>query len=208
MEQKGGSVQLSRDAALQPFSGRVLSGICFESGHSIWLYDFESTPTEFDSYRELWVVEPDDSRVLYYDTEGADSEIARFHDWDRAVLSNMDWEWTNEHIDVQVEGADESTVDFTGKVGNSTMSRLLSLTQRYLPGPLHERMFQLHTETGTLAHLKASEVAVVTDGTASIDGKALGSIRPPDRPITFGEVKAQRQPLVYKGNLLLEYPLE
>lgn len=200
--------QQSQNVTLQPFSGRVLTGICFETGYSIWLYDFNSTPTDFDSYRELWVVEPDDSRILYYDTEGANAEIARYHDWDRAVRADMEWKWTDAHIDIHVEGSDVSTVVLTGEVGESVMSRLLSLAQRYLPGPAHERMFMARTETEALGHLKTRKVAVVTEATANFDGSSLGSVSPPDRPITFGEVRAQRQPLIYVGDLLLEYPVE
>jgi hypothetical protein len=190
---------------LQPFSGRVLLGICFERGHSIWLYDFESTPTGLGSYREFWVVEPDDTRTLYYDKEGADAEIAAFHDWSRSALSEMEWEWTTDHIDIIVNGSEGTTIKFEGTVDDSAMSRVLTLMQRYLPGPLHKRMFGRHTETGRFGHLKTPSVRVVTQATARIDGKSLGAVQPPDQPVTFGEVSAFDHPYVFVGDLLLEY---
>lgn len=193
---------------LQPFRGRILLGICFESGHSIWLYDFESTPTDHGAYREFWIVKPDDTRTLYYDTEGADAEIAVFHDWNRSAQAEMEWEWTTDHIDIVVNGSEGTTIKLEGTVDDSAMSRVLTLMQRYLPGPLHKRMFGRHTETGKFGHLKTPSVRVVTQATARIDGRPLGAVQPPDQPVTFGEVSAFNHPYVFVGDLLLEYPGE
>ena len=202
------STSVSGKKALQPFRGRILLGICFESGHSIWLYDFESAPTDLGAYREFWVVEPDDTRTLYYDTEGADAEIAAFHDWSRSVLAEMKWEWTTDHIDIIVNGSEGRTIELEATVDDSGMSRVLTLMQRYLPGPLHKRMFGRHTETGKFGHLKTPSVRVVTQATARIGGKSLGAIQPPGQPVTFGEVSAFDNPYVFVGDLLLEYPVE
>lgn len=102
--------------SLRPFSGRMLLGICFESGHSLWLYDFEATPTDLGGYREFWVVDPDDTRTLYYDTEGTDVEIEPYHVWSRSVFAHVDWEWTVDHLDVTVEGSDGRTIELAGSV--------------------------------------------------------------------------------------------
>jgi len=191
----------------QPFHGRILPGLCFDNGHSLWIYDFESTPTGLGGYRELWIVEPDDRRILHYDIEGAEVEIARFHDWDVAVHSEMNWDWTADRIDIHVSGGDGTTVDLTATVGESMTSRLLTVAQRTLPGMLHERVFGAHTETGAWGHLETPTVRVVTEARASIDGTNLGPVCSPPREIAFGEVRARRQPFVYVGDLLLEYPM-
>ena len=191
----------------QPFHGRVLVGLCFESGHSFWLYDFESTPTGLGGYRELWIVDPDDRRILHYDVDGAAKEIARFHDWDVAVHSDMTWEWTADRIDIHVAGGDGSVIDLTATVGSSMMSRLLTIAQRLLPGRLHQRVFGAHTETGEWGYLDTPTVQVVTQADASIDEESLGGIVPPEREIAFGEVKAMQEPFVYVGDLVLEYPV-
>lgn len=196
------------EEALQPFSGRVLLGLCFESGHSLWLYDFESTPTNLGGYREFWVVKPDDTRILYYDTEGAANEITRFHNWDQAVLAEMTWEWTADRIDITVHENDGTSINLEATIGDSAMSRVLEFTQRYLPGPLHRRMWGRHTETGTFGHLKSRRVRVITEATARINNTSLGAIQSPDQPVTFGEISAFDHPFVFVGDLLLEYPVD
>lgn len=196
----------SAHQSLQPFVGRILLGINFESGHSLWLYDFERTPTEYDSYREFWVVEPDDTRILYYDTDGADEEIEAFHDWERSVLADMTWDWTTDRIDITVDGEDGRSIELDGAIGNSAMSRMLTFMQRYLPGPLHTRMFGRHTETGKFGQLDTPSVRVVTEASARIDGTSLGSVHSPDEPVSFGEIESFDNPYVFEGNLLLEYP--
>ncbi|MFC7020378.1 hypothetical protein [Haloarcula halobia] len=172
------------------------------------MYDFESTPTDLGGYREFWVVEPDDTRILYYDTEGADAEIAAFHDWSRSIMAEMEWEWTTDHIDITVNVSEGATIELEGTVDDSVMSRVLTLMQRSLPEPLHRRMFGRHTETGKFGHLKTPRVRVVTRATARMDGRSLGAVQPPDEPVTFGEVSAFDHPYVFVGDLLLEYPDE
>lgn len=206
MAQRAAEASSSTDQSLQPFEGRILLGINFESGHSLWLYDFERTPTKYGSYREFWVVEPDDTRILYYDTEGAEEEIEAFHDWERSVLADMTWEWTADRIDITVDGDDGRTIDLEGTIGNSTMSRILTLMQRYLPGPLHNRMFGRHTETRKFGQLDTPTVRVVTEASARIDGTSLGSIHTLVEPVSFGEVESFDNPYVFEGSLLLEYP--
>ena len=125
MTQKTNVERGSSEESLQPFSGRILLGICFESGHSIWLYDFESTPTELGAYREFWVIDPDDTRTLNYDTEGATAEIESFHKWSQAVFAEMAWEWTPTQIDITVTGSDGTTIELTGEIGDSVMSCML-----------------------------------------------------------------------------------
>lgn len=196
------------NVTLEPFTGRMLLGICFERGHSLWLYDFESTPTDLGAYREFWVVEPDDTRTLYYDTEGAAAEVDSYHDWSRSVLADVDWHWTSERLDVTLEGTDGTTIHLEGTVGDSPWSRVLTLLQRTLPGPFHERLFGRHTETGAYGRLKTPTVREVKEATATIDGQSLGSVRPPPEPVGFGEVRAFDRPYVFVGDLLLEYPVE
>ena len=194
--------------ALQPFTGRMLLGICFESGHSIWLYDFDSTPTDLGAYREFWVVEPDDTRTLYFATEGVDDEMAPYHEWDQSVAAEMEWEWTTDHVDVRVSEPEGVTIEIDGTVDDSPRSRVLTLLQRSLPGPLHERLFQRRTETGAVGHLKTPEVLVLTRVTGRIDGRSLGAVQAPETAVTFGEVSAFDRPYVFVGDLMLEYPVD
>ena len=121
---------------------------------------------------------------------GAADETSRFHDWDRAMLAEMTWEWTADRIDISVHGADGTSIDLKATVDDSAISHVLEFTQQYLPKPIHRRMWGRNTETGTFGHLKATKVRVITEATACISDTLLGTIQPPKRPITFGDVSA------------------
>lgn len=140
------------------------------------------------------MVEPDDTRILYYDTAGAEEEIEAFHDWERSVLSEMTWEWTSDRIDITVYGEDGRAIELEGAIGKSPMSRMLTFMQRYVPGPLHTRMFGRHPETGKFARLDTPSVRVVTEASARIDGTLLGSVHSPDEPVSFGEIESFDNP--------------
>lgn len=152
------------------------------------------------------MVEPDDTRILYYDTDGAEEEIGAFQDWERSVLAEMNWEWTTDRIDITVDGEDGRSIELDGEIGKSAMSLILTFMQRYLPEPLNKRMFGRHTETEKFGQLDTPSVRVVTEASARIDGTSLGSVHTPDESVSFGEIESFDNPYVFEGNLLLEYP--
>jgi hypothetical protein len=60
------------------------------------------------------------------------------------------------------------------------------------------------TETDRRYRLDAERLQQITDATATLDGRDLGAVSHPNRPIEFGDAKTTGVPLYALGTLQLE----
>lgn len=212
---------------LEPFSGHVVPGVCFESGHCFWLLDFAATPTAFESFAELWVITPDGERVLYVDPEPAAAEVLRYHRFDRVRGASIAREQpTRGTAAVTVAGDDGAVLDLRLALGLTTGTRLLNAMLAVTPRPLLgsrvgaalatyslNRLLDANglkvagrTETGRRYRLDAARLLTVATADATLDGRDLGERVPPTRPIAFGDARTTADALYIRGDLSLERP--
>lgn len=215
---------------LRAFTGRYVPGVCFGSGHCLCLYDFDATPTSRGSGGEVWLVTPDDVRIAYVDDHGpevgAASTVGRYHALDRSVAAEIDREVGDDRITLSVRGDDGTAIGWTVWLTRPPLARLLALAGRLTPRVVGgstvcvgasqvaiDRLFDRfsvrvagRTETGADYRWAPTDVALVDGGRATLDGRDLGDVVAPPRPITFGDVRAPYPPAVLAGDLLLEYP--
>lgn len=209
---------------LQPFPGRFVPGLCFESGHCLWLLAFAETPTRFGAYTELWVVTPDGERVLYTDPGDAAEEVLHYHDFDRTESANIACDGSPAALDVEMEADDGTVLEVSGAVGQTAGTRVLNAVIAMTPGPvLRSRpgtwvstatlnglvnanglRVAGRTETGRRYRLDPDRIHVIPDASATHDGTDLGAVRPPGRPIEFGDAKTTADALSVPGTLHLE----
>lgn len=213
-----------RTGTLEPFSGRFIPGICFESGHCVWLIEFTDTPTRFGSYTELWLILPDGERVLYTDPGEATEEVLKYHDFDRTVAAEIRHERQRGNVAVELEAADGTTLEVTATTGQTIGTRILnavitltpqSILQSSLGTTVSTASLNLlvdakgmqsagRTETNRRYRLDADRLERLTDGSATLNETELGSIEPPSRPIEFGEAKTTADALYIPGTIHLE----
>lgn len=210
---------------LQPFSGHQIPGVCFGSGHCFWLFDFASTPTDVGPYTDVWMVTPDDERVLYTDPEEAAREVVKYHEFDRTAGASISWARPDpEAVVVTTEGDDGTVLELDVSLGRTRGTRLLNgmlaATPRLL---LRSRVGTAistlsvnllvdangtrvagRTETGRRFRTDASRVRSVTNASATLNGTDLGRLVRPSRPIEFGDAKTTGEPLFVSCELYLE----
>lgn len=210
---------------LQPFPGRYIPGVCFESGHCVWLLDFISTPTRFDSYVELWLVTPDGERVLYTDPGAAADEVMMYHDFDRTEVASITHDIAQSgRVKVSMEAADgtslETRVSLGQTLGTRVLNMVIALTPQSIlrsrPGTtVSTALLNLlvdanglkvagQTETGRAYRLDAERIRLIQDAVATLDGTDLGALQPPQQPIEFGDAKTTGDALYVSGTLHLE----
>lgn len=214
----------SGSGELQPFPGHFVPGACFESGHCVWLLEFTSTPTRFDSYTELWLIAPDGERVLYTDPGAAADEVLNYHEFDRTADASITCRFSRSTVDVAMEGADETSLELTASVGQTLGTRVLNAVIAATPGSILRSRFGTRvstlsvnllldanglkvagrTETDRRYRLDADRTSVVRDATATLNGTDLGPLQPPGRPVEFGDAKTTADALYIPGTLHLE----
>lgn len=229
-EQSGGHPpQATTKRTLQPLHGCFSPGICFESGHCIWLFKWSSSPTEFDAYDDVWIITPDGERILYADPPEAGPAVETWHEFDRTVGAAISWSQANQDgVEFHLEGEDGTTLDFRSELGSSTGTFLLNAITTLTPQPIlrtglgetvsNFSLAQLMdvnglkvagiTDTEEPYRVEPDSLRAVTAATATLNGEDLGDIIPPDRPIEFGDAIVPDEPFFSFGDLYLRPPTE
>lgn len=213
---------------LQPFHGLFVPGIGFESGHSIWLFDFDATPTGLGGYAEVWVVTPDDERILFVESEAVGREVGRYHEFDRTVIAAMDWAGTTRgevHLAVSATDGTELRLDValaataaTRMVG--TMGRMTppvvgrSAPGRWMANVSLNTLLGLgglqtagRTETGKRYRGEPVRIMLATAAMATLNGVDLGTLATPTRPVAFGDIRLTDRAVFFFGDLYMESPI-
>jgi hypothetical protein len=211
---------------LRPFRGFLTPGLYFSTGYCLCLLNFDSTPTDVGSYFEIWLITPEDKRILYIDPEAAGRIVGTFHDFHEIVASNITSKWTNAGtLHVDMNAMDETTLDLHVQLGSSLGARILNTIIRITPRALmltspmiavSEISLNLllglgvlkiagKTETGKGYLNEADKLAVVKEASALLNGSDLGELACPPKPILFGDVKVPDRAFFSFGTLHLEY---
>lgn len=213
-----------RIGTLDAFTGSFIPGVCFESGYCIWLLEFTSTPPPLETYTELWVITPDDERVLYTDPGGAAEEVIKYHDFDRTEEATINSYTSPNQVSMTMEAGDGTSLELSASVNQTpevrVLNTIIALTpQAILQSPVGTTISTNslnhlldtngmkvagETETGRRYRLAADRIYKLSDATATLDAQDLGSLRSPDRPIEFGDAKTTAEALYIPGTLHLE----
>lgn len=216
-----------RVRSLRPFEGVVCPGIGFESGHVVWLFKFEETPTPLGGYTEVWIERPDGELTLYVDPLEAADYVTAYHEFDRVEGATVDWfTTTTDELDLSLDGADGTTLQLRVGLAQTAGTRVMELLAGGLPDALARsavgaavgsRMFEVfmepngtkllgETETGTRYWADADRIRSVARANATIDRTDLGGQIPALSAHTHGDVSVAREPYAVFGALHLEYP--
>lgn len=213
-----------QSGTLGAFTGTFVPGLCFESGHCFWFLAFTDTPTRFDAYTELWIITPDGERVLYTDPEPATEEVQKYHDFDQVNGATISCDIAHSRFGVTMEATDGTDLELTASAGQTIETRILNTVIALTPDAILQsstgttvstRSLNLlldanglkvagRTETDRRYRLDAERIQQITDASGTIDGRDLGGLSPPNRPIEFGDAKTTADPLYVPGILHLE----
>jgi hypothetical protein len=216
---------------LKAYYGSQSSLIPFTSGYYLYFASWDSTPTRFSSYSNIWVITPEDNRILFADPP-ASSEIACiYHDFHEVFGGAISLDWPSEnHLQVHCESHDgeyELAVDFY--LYETISSRLLVAIASSPPTSfmvlkpmvtLSDFLVNLlvtkggltvfgRTETGQPFYTGAADrLMLIKEGSAKMNGRDLGDISSPTWPVEFGDVIPPVRPVIRLGTLYLPYSEE
>lgn len=213
---------------LRPFHGIQVPGVCFESGHCIWLLDFTETPTAIPGYVEVWLIGPDGGTTLLIDPDEATPTVGQYHEFDdvrggridvslpdqetiRVVVreAGLELEWTLTHRLTPRTRTLTRLLNATPKrIARSRIGALVGTAALNLLLPANGLRVAGRTETGRRYRTEPMRITVGTSASATLDGEDLGELTAPSRPIAFGDLHVPDRPIVTVGDLYLEYPVD
>ena len=213
---------------LEPFHGLICPGIGFESGHTVWLFRFEETPTPIGRYSEVYLEEPDGTLTLYTDPGEAATYVTAYHEFDRVEAAEMAWERVDhDELAVAMETDDGTTLEVRATLAPTIRSRAMGALIAVTPEVVgrtrlgnavsslsYDRVMNSGgtklrglTDTGCEYWGDADLLLPVVSATATLDGTDLGEMAPSRSTRELGDIRTAHGPHVVFGRLHLEYPV-
>jgi hypothetical protein len=215
-------------SSLKPYHGHQSSLIPFTSGYYLYLASWDSTPTSFASFSNLWVITPEDRRMLFADPPASSDVVCIYHDFHEIYAASISLDWVSEDdLLVQcgsLDGDHELSIEF--HLQETVASRLLvslasSPPTRFIVSKpmvaVSNFLVNLliarggsrlvgKTETGQPFYHGASErVMLVRKGSAVMNRKDLGKVSSPTWPIEFGDAIPFAQAVIKLGTLYIPF---
>jgi len=216
---------------LKPYHGYQSSFIPFSSGYYLYLASWDSTPTRFPSFSNLWVIRPDDHRILFADPAESSQIVCIYHKFDEIFGASISLDWSSQNdLQVQCVSDDGSySINMELELRTTRASRLLVALGGGPPNPitvskpvsaLLNFMVNLlvakggmrivgKTETGQPFYNGATErLMLVQRGSAVSNAKELGHVTSPTWPVEFGDSVSSVQAVLKLGTLFIPYEEE
>jgi hypothetical protein len=216
---------------LKPYHGYQSSIIPFSSGYYLYLAIWDSTPTDFHRFSNIWVVTPENKRMLFSDPPASSEIVCLYHDFHEVYGASISLGWASEyHLLVECEslnGVHKLHAEFylqetlasrllvaiassppTGFMVSKPMVAISNFLVNSLVAKGGSTMFG-KTETGQPFYNGAADrLFRVSKGSATLNGEDFGDVSSPTWPVEFGDAVPFVQPVIKLGTLYIPYEKE
>ncbi|MFL7814285.1 MAG: hypothetical protein ACK2TT_06945 [Anaerolineales bacterium] len=215
-------------ASLKPYHGYQSSFLPLDSGHYLYLASWDSTPTPYEKFSNLWLITPEDKRILFADPAGSSAVVTLYHEFQEILGASIGMKWTGaDQIRIQCE-SDGSYYQLSatllvketrksrlllklgaGPPSRFRMSKPVIRISNFLLDSLVARggaCLLGRTETGQpFYHGETEHLYLVTGGAVTLNGRDLGSFSVPTWPVEFGDAVPFTQPVLKIGTLYIPF---
>ncbi len=216
---------------LKAFHGYQSSFIPFSSSYYIYLASWDSTPTRISSFSNLWLITPDNKRILFSDPPASSEIVCLYHVfdeiWDASISLESDvgkqlnirCESINGDQEIEVELDLKETlwsrliVGLSGSPPTSIkVSKPILAISDFLVNLLvakqGSKIFGKTEKGKPYYHGATDRLFTITRGSATLNGKTLGNVTAPTWPLEFGDSVPFLQPVIKIGNLHIPFKNE
>ena len=217
-------------SVLKPFHGHQSSFLPLTSGHYLYLASWDSTPTPYQEFSNVWLITPKDKRILFVDPQEASRVVTIYHDFHEIHGASIQMQWTaGDKLRVVCESDDaRRRLSFTLLLEETLWSRVLLAINAGPPSRfrLSRPVIRIsdflvntlvarggscllgRTETGQpFYHGETEHLYLVRGGAADLNGRDLGSFTAPTWSLEFGDAVPFTQPVLKVGSLYIPFGL-
>jgi hypothetical protein len=215
-------------SSLKPYHGYQSSIIPLSSGYYFYLASWEKTPTDFPHFSNIWLVTPDDKRMLFSDPPATSGIVCIYHQFDEIYGAVIRLNWTSDNqLNVLCSSLDdiyELNVDLhlhesrasrlLVSIGSSPptrfrLSRSMVALSNFLVNLLVAKGGSTlvgKTETDQpFYHGETERLFQVIGGSLSLNGEDHGTFTKPTWPIEFGDAVPYVRPVLKLGTLYIPF---
>jgi len=213
---------------LKAFHGYQSSIIPISSGYYFYLASWDRSPTEFPRFSNIWLVTPEDKRMLFSDPPATSGIVCIYHEFHEIYGASIVLNWASEkQLNVQCKALDdvyELNVEFhlheplTSRllvaIGSSPptrfrISKSMVAVSNFLVNLLVAKGGSAlvgKTETGQpFYHGETERLFQVVGGSISLNGEDIGTFTSPTWSIEFGDAVPFVKPVVKLGTLYIPF---
>lgn len=213
---------------LRPYHGYQTSIIPLSSGYYFYLASWDRTPTELHGFSNVWLVTPENFRILFADPPASSEIVSLYHDFDEIYGASISHHWISEnlfHVDCKsVDGGYDLDANF--HLHEPLSSRLLVAMGSSPPSKfrISKPMVAVSnllvnalvakggsvlvgkTETGQpFYHGDTERLFQVAGGSISLNGEDIGTVSEPTWSIAFGDAVPYIRAVIKLGTLYIPY---
>jgi hypothetical protein len=213
---------------LKPYHGYQTSIIPISSGYFFYLASWDRTPTQFPRFSNIWLVTPEDKRILFSDPPASSQIVCIYHDFHEIYGASIGIDWITENeLHIQCNSLDNTyELQVTLYLHEPLTSRLLVAigsgpptqfrvsnamvaVSNFLVNSLVAKRGSVllgKTETGQLFyHGETERLFHVVGGSISLNGEDMGTFTSPTWSIEFGDAIPFFKPVVKLGTLYIPF---
>jgi hypothetical protein len=213
---------------LRPFHGYQSSIVPLAAGYYFYLASWDKTPTPFPHFTNIWLITPDNHRLLFADPPASSAIVCLYHEFDEILGAaiTMTWE-TESHVRLRcasLDGGHKLEIDF--RVQETLAAKVLLALAGGSPTPFRVSapMLKLSdflvnrivakggsaiagvTETGQpFYHGDTERLFQISACSAAHNGLDLGGRSRPTWPVTFGDAVPYVVPVLKVGTLYIPF---
>ena len=213
---------------LKPYHSYQSSIIPLSSKHYIYLAYWDRTPTQFPGFSNVWLVTPENKRILFSDPPASSEIVCLYHEFDEIYGASIRLDWISDnHFNVRCGSIDkeyELIAEFqinepfssrlllalgSGPPTKLRISKTMTAVTNFLVNSLVAKGGSVlvgKTETGQpFYHGDAERLFQVVTGSASLNGEDIGTVTSPTWPVEFGDAVPYFKPVVKLGTLYIPF---
>ncbi|MEJ2756980.1 MAG: hypothetical protein P8046_00735 [Anaerolineales bacterium] len=215
-------------SSLKPYHGYQSSIIPLTSGYYIYLASWDKTPTEFSHFTNVWLITPEDERVLFADPPASSPIVCLYHEFHEIYGATITLDWISKNqLNVQCKSLDDRynlNIDFQleetwasrllvslggGPPTNFRLSKPMLAVSNFLLNILVAKKGSHllgDTETGQpFYHGDTEKLFSVTGGSMSLNGDDIGTFTHPTWRVEFGDAVPYYNPVLKLGTLFIPF---
>ena len=215
-------------SSLKPYHGYQSSIIPLSRGYYFYLASWDSTPTQFSRFSNVWLVTPENKRFLFSDPPASSEIVCIYHEFHEIYGASINLDWISEnYFHIQCESIDKVyalnaklqlneplTSRLLLAIGSSPptkfrISKSMVAVSNFLVNSLVAKGGSTlvgKTETGQpFYHGDTERLLQVVGGSASLNDEDLGTVTNPTWPIKFGDAIPFFKPVVKLGTLYIPF---
>jgi hypothetical protein len=182
--------------------GWMVPGLSFSGGTRLWLLRWEEIPLFPEPVMEIWLIQPDGTRICYSSRPDMDMFIAEYHTFEEIIPAEITCQNGRDSVQITVQKEGKSILVFSFQKSWSLQTALQN-GMLMLIGK-DKCASKGKTETGMSFFNRPEKISALRNVRCILFGKDQGVLVAPVKSDRFGDGESSKKPMFLNCTNILE----